>query len=58
MIFCMICEDLGFHTFHRFLHRPSIYPHVHKIHHEYKVSVAITSNYMHSCEFLLLVLPA
>ena len=57
IIFCMLLEDLGFHVFHRMLHWPSLYPYVHKIHHEYKVSVAITSNYMHPMEFLLLISP-
>ena len=57
LLVCMICEDLGFHVFHRMLHWPSIYPHVHKIHHEYKVSIAITSAYMHPMEFLILILP-
>ena len=41
--FCMIFEDLGFHILHRILHKPWIYPYVHKIHHEYKVSCAIAS---------------
>ena len=58
LYFCMIFEDLGFHIFHRILHRPSIYPYIHKIHHEYKVSVAIASQYMHPIEFLILITPA
>ena len=35
VFFCMICEDAFFYWAHRLLHLPIIYPHIHKIHHQY-----------------------
>ena len=57
IIFCMAIEDFGFHILHRMLHWPSIYPHIHKIHHEYKVTIAVTHAYMHPLEFAILIIP-
>jgi sterol desaturase/sphingolipid hydroxylase (fatty acid hydroxylase superfamily) len=52
LIFCMLCEDFGFHLTHRFLHWKVIYPHIHKIHHTHVTTIGITSEYMHPIEFI------
>ena len=41
LVFCMIVEDFTFHWVHKLLHLPSLYPHIHKIHHEHKVTIGI-----------------
>mmetsp|Transcript_23004 Transcript_23004/g.16313 ORF Transcript_23004/g.16313 Transcript_23004/m.16313 type:complete len:222 (+) Transcript_23004:141-806(+) len=51
LAFCMMCEDCVFFFGHRFLHEPWIYPYIHKIHHEYKVSISITVEYCHPFEY-------
>jgi sterol desaturase/sphingolipid hydroxylase (fatty acid hydroxylase superfamily) len=46
-------EDLIFFTSHWLLHRPFLYKHVHKIHHEYNTTVAIAGMHFHVAEFVL-----
>ena len=53
LLFCMICEDTTFYFSHRFLHLNWVYPHVHKMHHEYKHTVGIASEYCHPAEFAI-----
>jgi sterol desaturase/sphingolipid hydroxylase (fatty acid hydroxylase superfamily) len=53
VLFCMICEDFGFHFSHRFLHWRAIYPYIHKIHHQHITTVGIAAWYSHPIEFLL-----
>jgi sterol desaturase/sphingolipid hydroxylase (fatty acid hydroxylase superfamily) len=48
----MIIQDVMFYFSHRALHHRSIYPYVHKLHHEYRTSVGLTSEYAHPIEFL------
>lgn len=59
LLFCMLMEDLVFHFSHRMLHHPRLYPHIHKIHHEHKVTVSFSSQYAHPIEYIFgNVLPA
>lgn len=53
MLFCMLMEDLIFHCSHRFLHRPWVYPYIHKIHHEHKVTIGLAASHAHPVEYLL-----
>ena len=53
MVFMMFCEDICFYHSHRFLHKPWIYPHIHKIHHEFYDTICISSEYAHPVEFLI-----
>jgi len=39
VLFCMFMEDMVFSISHRVLHHPKLYPHIHKIHHEHKVTI-------------------
>jgi sterol desaturase/sphingolipid hydroxylase (fatty acid hydroxylase superfamily) len=52
ILFCTICEDFSFHMAHRLLHRPFIYPSVHKIHHQHSISTFITAQYAHPLEYI------
>eukprot|EP00331_Platyophrya_macrostoma_P013934 CAMPEP_0176428472 /NCGR_PEP_ID=MMETSP0127-20121128/13169_1 /TAXON_ID=938130 /ORGANISM="Platyophrya macrostoma, Strain WH" /LENGTH=362 /DNA_ID=CAMNT_0017810159 /DNA_START=17 /DNA_END=1105 /DNA_ORIENTATION=+ len=51
--FCMIVEDFCFYWGHRILHSKALYPHIHKIHHQYNVTVSIANEYSHPFEFLI-----
>jgi sterol desaturase/sphingolipid hydroxylase (fatty acid hydroxylase superfamily) len=59
IFFFMLVEDFLFYWHHRMLHHPKIYPYIHKIHHEYNITVSISAEYAHPLEFILgNVLPA
>lgn len=49
----MVIEDTLFYWSHRMLHHPAIYKHVHKKHHETKVTVGLASEYAHPFEFVV-----
>jgi len=51
-MFCMMMEDFTFHFSHRFLHWKRIYPYIHKIHHEYNITISISAQYAHPLEFV------
>jgi len=51
-LFFTICDDFLFYWSHRFLHWNRIYPYIHKIHHEYKITLGIASEYAHPVEFI------
>lgn len=53
VLFCIMVEDMTFYWGHRFLHTKTMYPYIHKIHHEYKVSVSIAAEYAHPIEYIL-----
>ena len=53
IIFLILCEDLTFHFAHKFLHQKWIYPYIHKKHHDYHVTVSISSDYSHPAEFYI-----
>jgi len=50
--FFMVCEDFGFYWGHRIFHWKVIYPYIHKVHHQYKNTISISSEYAHPIEFL------
>jgi sterol desaturase/sphingolipid hydroxylase (fatty acid hydroxylase superfamily) len=50
---CFVLEDTMFYHTHALLHHPSLYPYIHKIHHEYRQPVALASEHAHPLEFLL-----
>jgi len=49
---CVVVEDVVFYHVHRILHVPWIYPHVHKIHHEWSHPIALASEHAHHLEFV------
>mmetsp|Transcript_114242 Transcript_114242/g.170896 ORF Transcript_114242/g.170896 Transcript_114242/m.170896 type:complete len:83 (-) Transcript_114242:264-512(-) len=49
----MICEDFTFYWSHRLLHHKALYPHMHKIHHEYNNPIALGSDYAHPIEYMV-----
>lgn len=50
---CMLVEDFLFYLSHRLLHTNYFYSKVHKQHHEYVESVAISATYAHPVEYVL-----
>jgi sterol desaturase/sphingolipid hydroxylase (fatty acid hydroxylase superfamily) len=52
LFFIMIINDFLFYWLHRFLHWKPIYPHFHKIHHQYRNTVSIASEHTHPVEFI------
>lgn len=49
----MVIEDFLFYHLHRVLHIKSIYPYIHKLHHNYFESVSIAAEYSHPIDYLL-----
>ena len=41
-----------FYWSHRILHHPSIYPYIHKQHHQYAVTISLAAEYAHPIEFV------
>lgn len=57
-VFCIsVLCDTSFYWMHRTLHRPSLYKSWHKLHHDFKFSVAIAHHYMSFKEAMLFALP-
>lgn len=50
---CMLCEDFFFYFSHRLLHTDYFYNKIHKIHHEFKETVAISAIYAHPIEYMI-----
>lgn len=50
---CHLCYEIIFYSTHRVLHHNFFYKHIHKTHHEWVSSVAITALYSHPAEFFL-----
>ena len=51
-LFCALVEDLIFHMSHRLLHWKKIYPYIHKMHHQHRVTISIAAIYAHPIEFV------
>jgi len=49
----MLAEDAAFYHCHRFLHKPEIYPSIHKIHHENKVVYVLAAIHTHPIEYII-----
>merc|ERR1711991_127850 len=58
LVFCLLVEDLFQYLFHRMLHLPSIYPLIHKVHHEWTTPFALAASYAHPAEVFILALAA
>lgn len=54
LMFCVLIEDIFQYIFHRALHLPFIYPHIHKVHHEWTTPFAMAASYSHPAEVLIL----
>lgn len=48
----LLIEDILFFAAHYFLHMKFLFRHVHRLHHEYKESIAIATHYVHYAEHL------
>jgi sterol desaturase/sphingolipid hydroxylase (fatty acid hydroxylase superfamily) len=53
IVFMILCEDISFYFLHRLLHQPALYPYIHKVHHQFYDTIAISSEYAHPIEFIL-----
>lgn len=55
ILFCIVCEDFGFHMTHRLLHTKHkylpLYQMIHKQHHQFAHPISIASEYAHPLEF-------
>jgi sterol desaturase/sphingolipid hydroxylase (fatty acid hydroxylase superfamily) len=49
----MIVEDFFFYWGHRILHLKSLYPYIHKLHHEYNYPISISAENAHWVEFII-----
>jgi len=54
MALCLVTEDAWHYFCHRALHHPSIYGHIHKVHHTYTAPFGIVAEYAHPVETLVL----
>lgn len=48
----ILCEDFTFYWAHRLLHHKFFYNKIHKIHHQYRLVVSISTEYCHPIEYL------
>lgn len=53
LMFFMLVEDTLFYWAHRTLHRPALYPYIHKVHHRFTHTVSIGAIATHPIEFVL-----
>jgi sterol desaturase/sphingolipid hydroxylase (fatty acid hydroxylase superfamily) len=53
LVVCMLVEDLLFYWGHRTLHHPSIYSQIHKVHHAFYYTVAVSATATHPVEYIL-----
>lgn len=53
IFFFMILEDFCFYTSHKLLHTSYLYKKIHKQHHEFNVTISISSEYTHPIEYLI-----
>jgi len=47
-----VCTDLVTFIIHYFLHLKCLYPLIHKVHHDHKITISIASEYAHPIEFI------
>jgi len=53
LLVIILSTEVCFYTSHWILHWPSLYPHIHKIHHEFTSPVALVAGYAHPVEFFV-----
>lgn len=53
VIICHLIREALFYYSHRFLHKPKLYPKIHKIHHKFTAPVALAAQYAHPIEHLV-----
>ena len=53
LLFFMIVEDFCFHWSHKILHTSFFYKYIHKKHHEFNVTISVSSEYAHPLEYLI-----
>ena len=53
LVFFALCAEVYFYHCHRLLHHPLLYPHVHKVHHEFTYPIALECIYFHPVESVL-----
>lgn len=51
---CAIIEDTWHYWVHRLMHHPSLYKHVHKIHHNFQAPFGMVAEYAHPIETIVL----
>lgn len=49
----LILEDAAFYWFHRLLHTPFLYKHIHKVHHSYHQPIPLAAEYTHPIDYIL-----
>lgn len=52
ILFCGLINDLGGYLTHTLLHFRYLYPYIHKIHHEHKVTTSIALLHTHPIEYV------
>jgi methylsterol monooxygenase len=52
MVICMLAEDFWSYWLHRLMHHKALYKHIHKVHHDHKVTVSLVAEYAHPIEFV------
>ena len=57
-LFCMIVEDFCVHFTHRLHHNKYLYPYFHKVHHQFRVSIALAVEVLHPVEFFVNIFTA
>jgi len=50
--FCAFTDDLAFSISHTLLHTPFLMRHVHRVHHEHKITVGLAATYAHPIEYI------
>ncbi|KAJ8344609.1 hypothetical protein AAFF_G00222130, partial [Aldrovandia affinis] len=53
MAICGLLEEVIFYYSHRLFHHPTLYKHIHKIHHEWTAPIGVISLYTHPVEHVV-----
>ena len=53
ILFFMIVEDFFFYWTHRLIHMSFLYKYIHKQHHDFNVTISVSSEYTHPIEYAL-----